>query len=203
MQLLSLLLLPSAVLSFAPSFGRPALTASPRAPATSLSAAAALSPKTVGTAIPDVTLYSVKDGFRKYTKVGLREFCAEKMVAILGVPGAFTPSCSKSHVPSFIEAKEELELWGVEEIVVVATNSPEIMLQWSEYIGGTSAGIKFLSDYKGDLSSSLGALMPDDVFDRMKRFTIIVDDNQIEQVFLADEDPADTYAPNVLATLKA
>mmetsp|Transcript_19346 Transcript_19346/g.38486 ORF Transcript_19346/g.38486 Transcript_19346/m.38486 type:complete len:135 (+) Transcript_19346:232-636(+) len=89
--------------------------------------AMSLSASTVGAPLPDVTLYSCKPGYRKFTEVPLQARCKDKLVALIGVPGAFTPGCSKSHVPSFVEAKAELELWGVEEIIVVATNSPEIM----------------------------------------------------------------------------
>eukprot|EP00588_Corethron_pennatum_P008515 CAMPEP_0194266132 /NCGR_PEP_ID=MMETSP0169-20130528/1140_1 /TAXON_ID=218684 /ORGANISM="Corethron pennatum, Strain L29A3" /LENGTH=193 /DNA_ID=CAMNT_0039006745 /DNA_START=88 /DNA_END=669 /DNA_ORIENTATION=+ len=168
------------------------------APAMSLSAS------TVGAPLPDVTLYSCKPGYRRFTEVSLKAKCKDKMVALIGVPGAFTPGCSKSHVPSFVEARAELELWGVEEIIVVATNSPEIMQQWGEYIGAQQAGVTFLSDYKGELALSLGALQEDAVFDRTSRFTLLVDDGEIAGVFVPEDgDASTTYAPAVLAQLKA
>mmetsp|Transcript_19349 Transcript_19349/g.38501 ORF Transcript_19349/g.38501 Transcript_19349/m.38501 type:complete len:195 (+) Transcript_19349:232-816(+) len=166
--------------------------------------AMSLSASTVGAPLPDVTLYSCKPGYRKFTEVPLKTKCKDRLVALIGVPGAFTPGCSKSHVPSFVEAKAELELWGVEEIIVVATNSPEIMQQWGDYIGAASAGVTFLSDYKGELSLALGALKEDAVFDRTSRFTLLVDDGEISGVFVPEDgDASTTYAPAVLAQLKA
>ena len=68
-----------------------------------------LSASSVGVTLPDVTLYPCKTGYRKFTDVSFREKCHNKLVAIIG-EHSFR-GFSQSHVPSFVKAKEELELW--------------------------------------------------------------------------------------------
>jgi hypothetical protein len=63
----------------------------------------------VGDAIPDVTMKELVTGADGPADVNLAELCAGKKVAIFGLPGAFTPGCSKSHLPSFMTAQEELK----------------------------------------------------------------------------------------------
>jgi peroxiredoxin len=60
-------------------------------------------------------------------KVNLAELLQGKRVAIFGVPGAFTPGCSKSHLPSFMTAQDELKAKGVEMTICVATNDAYVM----------------------------------------------------------------------------
>jgi hypothetical protein len=63
----------------------------------------------VGDAIPDVTMKELVTGADGPADVNLAELCAGKKVAIFGLPGAFTPGCSKSHLPSFMTAQDELK----------------------------------------------------------------------------------------------
>ena len=78
-------------------------------------------------------------------------------MAIFAVPGAFTPGCSKSHLPSFIDAQEELKSKGVDPTVCVATNDAYVMEAWGRTSGGADAGIEFLSDGKdAALTQALG-----------------------------------------------
>jgi hypothetical protein len=82
-------------------------------PTTSLSSSVAGDSSTmtvvkVGDKIPDVTMKELVTGADGPADVNLAELCAGKKVAIFGLPGAFTPGCSKSHLPSFMSAQEEL-----------------------------------------------------------------------------------------------
>jgi len=81
----------------------------------------------VGTKLPDVTLMEGQADYGKPEAVKLLDLIKGKKVAIFAVPGAFTPGCSKSHLPSFITAKEELAAKGVEMIICVATNDAFVM----------------------------------------------------------------------------
>ena len=76
----------------------------------------------VGDALPDVTMTELVTGAESPEKVKLLDLCKGKKVAIFGVPGSFTPGCSKSHLPSFIEAQDDLKAKGVELTICVATN---------------------------------------------------------------------------------
>jgi 2-Cys peroxiredoxin 5 len=63
----------------------------------------------VGDAIPSVVMKELVTGADGPVDVNLAELCAGKKVAMFGLPGAFTPGCSKSHLPSFMEAQDELK----------------------------------------------------------------------------------------------
>lgn len=81
----------------------------------------------VGDKIPDVVLTEGQTDYGKPTAINIAELIKGKKVAIFAVPGAFTPGCSKSHLPSFIEAQEELKAKGVELTICVATNDAFVM----------------------------------------------------------------------------
>jgi Redoxin len=81
----------------------------------------------VGDKLPSVDLMELKSPSDSPKKVNLSELIAGKKVAIFGVPGAFTPGCSKSHLPSFIDAQADLKAKSVELTVCVATNDAYVM----------------------------------------------------------------------------
>ena len=82
----------------------------------------------VGDTLPmSLTLKEMPAGSDKPVDVVLSDLLQGKKVAIFGVPGAFTPGCSKSHLPSFITAQEELKAKGVEETFCLATNDAFVM----------------------------------------------------------------------------
>lgn len=81
----------------------------------------------VGDKIPDIVLKEGQADYGKPVDVNLSELIKGKKVAIFAVPGAFTPGCSKSHLPSFIEAQEELKAKGVELTICIATNDAYVM----------------------------------------------------------------------------
>lgn len=81
----------------------------------------------VGDTIPAVEMKELKTGDDSPKTINLAELIAGKKVAIFGVPGAFTPGCSKSHLPSFMDAQGELKEKGVELTICVATNDAYTM----------------------------------------------------------------------------
>jgi 2-Cys peroxiredoxin 5 len=81
----------------------------------------------VGDALPSVEMSELVSGQERPTKVNLKDLVKGKKVAIFGVPGAFTPGCSKSHLPSFITAQSDLKAKGVEMTICVATNDAYTM----------------------------------------------------------------------------
>merc|ERR1719296_379463 len=155
----------------------------------------------VGQKIPDVTLTEGAADYGKPETVNLLELISGKKVIIFAVPGAFTPGCSKSHLPSFITAKDELKEKGIDMIICVATNDAFVMEAWGRTSGGADAGIKFLSDGNAELTRALGLEMASDVFVRSKRYSLIADDGVITHFFSADKESSQTWAPNVLSAL--
>ena len=104
----------------------------------------AMAPVAVGDKVPSVTLFENSPA----NKVDLAELCAGKkvlltfiigkyqrcvgQVVIFGVPGAFTPGCSKTHLPGYVEAAADLKGKGINEIVCVSVNDPFVMEAWGK-----------------------------------------------------------------------
>ena len=154
----------------------------------------------VGDTVPSITL---QEGLPEFGKkdVNISELIAGKKVIIFGVPGAFTPGCSKSHVPSFINAKEELTEKGIDLIICIATNDLYVMKAWGEQSGGTDAGLVFLSDGSAEFTQALGLVMETPMMPRTKRFTLIAENGIVTHYFSSAEESSNTWAPAVLAKL--
>ncbi|KAI8148089.1 Redoxin [Fennellomyces sp. T-0311] len=120
--------------------------------------------------------------------VDVRELFGNVNKAILfGVPGAFTPGCSKTHLPGYINKAEELKTEkGVDLIACVSVNDAFVMNAWSE-VNHADGKVELLADSKGELAKALeldfdasGALGNH----RCKRFAAIVEHGVVKQLFV-------------------
>ncbi|HEX6603474.1 MAG TPA: peroxiredoxin [Sphingomicrobium sp.] len=134
-----------------------------------------------GDRLPDAPLaIATSEGPRPTTS---GDYFAGKRVALFAVPGAFTPTCSARHLPSYVEKAEELKGQGIDEIACVAVNDPFVMQAWSERDG--SADITMLADGNGAFTDALGLTMDGSKFGlgkRSQRYSMIVDDGVVEQL---------------------
>lgn len=121
--LLSLSMMVSMTSGFSPAFVPRTAISTPL----QMSADDATEEVKIGTKIPSITLMEGQADYGPPEKIDLAELIAGKKVAIFAVPGAFTPGCSKSHLPSFIDAQDELKAKGVEMTICVATNDAFVM----------------------------------------------------------------------------
>jgi peroxiredoxin len=156
---------------------------------------------TVGDSLPNIAMKELTEVGGTPVSINLTELCAGKKVAIFGVPGAFTPGCSISHLPSFIKAQASFRDKGVDMTLCVATNDAYTMEAWGRTSGGAAAGIRFLSDSDGTLTKGLGLVMETPVGIRTKRFSLVADNNQVTHYFSSAQASSDTWAPNVLSAL--
>mmetsp|Transcript_30153 Transcript_30153/g.56936 ORF Transcript_30153/g.56936 Transcript_30153/m.56936 type:complete len:197 (-) Transcript_30153:311-901(-) len=155
----------------------------------------------VGDTIPSITLAEGAADYGSPTQIDIAELIKGKKVAIFAVPGAFTPGCSKSHLPSFITAQEDLKSKGVEMTICIATNDAFVMEAWGRTSGGADAGIRFLSDSNAELSRALGLSIEGGILVRSQRYSLIAEDGVVTHYFSAAKESSDTWAPNVLAAL--
>ena len=107
-----------------------------------------------------------------------------KKIAIFGLPGAFTPTCSAKHVPGYLNNFSQLKAKGVDEIWCFAVNDPCVMGAWSrdQKAGGK---IRFLADGSADYTKKLGLeldLNGRGMGTRCQRFSMIVDDGVVKKV---------------------
>jgi glutaredoxin/glutathione-dependent peroxiredoxin len=135
----------------------------------------------VGDRIPDVPLAVATPDGPEPTTSG--EYFAGKRVALFAVPGAFTPTCSARHLPSYVEKAGELKTKGVDEIACVAVNDPFVMAAWNKSDG--SDQITMLADGNGAFADAVGLTMDGSKFGmgkRSQRYSMLVNDGVVEQL---------------------
>ena len=135
----------------------------------------------VGDRLPDVPLaIATAEGPRPTTS---GEYFAGKRVALFAVPGAFTPTCSARHLPSYVEKASELTGKGVDEIACISVNDPFVMGAWNKADG--SEDITMLADGNALFSDAVGLSFDGSKFGmgkRSQRYSMIVNDGVVEQV---------------------
>jgi glutaredoxin/glutathione-dependent peroxiredoxin len=135
----------------------------------------------VGDRLPDVPLTIATSEGPRPTTTG--DYFAGKKVALFAVPGAYTPTCSARHLPSYVEKAEELKAKGVDEIACTAVNDAFVMSAWNRDAG--SENITMLADGNGQFADALGLSMDAGKFGmgtRSQRYSMIVDDGVVEQL---------------------
>ena len=135
----------------------------------------------VGDRIPDVQLSVVTPNGPE--QVSSKDYFAGRRVALFAVPGAFTPTCSARHLPSYVEKAGEMKGKGVDEIACVSVNDPFVMGAWSERDG--SADITMLADGNGAFADAVGLAMDGSKFGmgkRSQRYSMLVNDGVVEQL---------------------
>lgn len=106
-----------------------------------------------------------------------------RRVALFGLPGAFTSTCSTLHVPSFIRVAPALREQGVDAIVCVSVNDPYVMKAWGDASGGNASGLTFLADADGAFTKAIGlefTVPPKGLLGRCKRFSALVENGVVK-----------------------
>ena len=135
----------------------------------------------VGDRIPDVQVSLATPEGPVPVRTG--EYFAGKKVALFAVPGAYTPTCSARHLPSYVEKAGDLKGKGVDEIVATSVNDAFVLGAWNQSQG--SEDITMLADGNGELAEALGLSMDASKFGmgkRSQRYSMIVNDGVVEQV---------------------
>ena len=140
----------------------------------------------VGDKLPDVTLHhKTADGI---DGVSTADLCNGKKVVIFAVPGAFTPTCSAKHLPSFVNKADDILAKGVDTIACVAVNDVFVMDAWGQ---DQNAGDKvmMLGDGSGDLARALGLeldLTARGLGVRSQRYAMIVDNGTVTDLMVEE-----------------
>jgi len=104
-----------------------------------------------------------------------------KKIAIFGVPGAYTPTCSAKHVPGYLQHFDALKKGGVDEVWCVATNDAFVMAHWGREQKALGK-IRFLADATAEWSKALGLEQGGPgMGTRTKRFSMLVESGRIVQ----------------------
>jgi len=117
-------------------------------------------------------------------EVAVAEAAKGKKIAIFGLPGAYTPTCSAKHVPSFLQNLDQLKGKGVHEVWCVAANDGFVMAHWGRDQKALGR-IRFLGDGSAAWTRALGLeldLNARGMGTRMQRFSMLVDDGVVKQL---------------------
>jgi len=129
-----------------------------------------------------------------------------KTIVLFGVPGAFTPLCSESHLPGFIGLAAQIKAAGADEIWCMAVNDPFVMAAWGKQLG-VGGNIRMMADGSAALTKALGIEL--DLVDaglgvRCRRFAMIVKDGVVSYMGVESGDEFDkSKAETVLMELQA
>ena len=141
----------------------------------------------VGDQIPEENLVVMteKDGPQGFS---LREYCKGKKIVLIGLPGAFTPTCHRNHLPGYLENYDALKSKGVDEIICFSTNDIFVNSAWIQNLGAAEKVI-MLSDSKAEFSKALGTDYSDPFGTSIKtqRFSMYLVDAVIRELFIEQE----------------
>ena len=127
--------------------------------------------------------------FRTMTAEGPKEISTDdifkgKKVVLFSVPGAFTPTCSKQHLPSYLTNYDKIKAQGVDTIACMAVNDAFVMDAWGKD-KGVGNKILMLADGNGEYTKKLGLELDGSKFGlgtRGKRFSMVIDNGTVEKL---------------------
>ena len=141
----------------------------------------------IGDRIPDATLRIVTEAGPEPIASG--ELLASGRVVVFAVPGAFTPTCSQVHLPSYVDTARDLSAAGVDRIVCIAVNDPFVLAAWGA-APGVGPEITMVSDGNGEFTEAIGMSIDASRAGmglRSKRYAMVLEDGVVT-TFLPEED---------------
>ncbi len=128
-----------------------------------------------------------------------------RKVVLFAVPGAFTPTCHKNHMPGFVAKADEIKAKGVDAIVVTAVNDAFVMDAWTK-ASGCDGKIEYIADGNGDFARAVGLSFDasgNGLGTRSKRYSMVVEDGVVKSLNI-EETPGKAEvsgAENLLKSL--
>lgn len=145
-----------------------------------------------GKSVPSVT-FPTRVG-ESWVNITTDDLFKGKKVILFALPGAFTPTCSSTHLPRYNALAPVFADQGVDEIICLSVNDTFVMNAWQE--DQKAENIRFIADGNGDFSEGMGMLV--DKRDlgfgkRSWRYSMLVVDGVVEKMFIEPEEPGDPF----------
>jgi len=142
----------------------------------------------------------------RWQGVSTKELFGGKKIVLFSLPGAFTPTCSSTHLPGFEKTYDEFKKLGVDEVVCLSVNDAFVMFQWAKNLG--AGRVRMLPDGNGEFTRKMGMLVKKENLGfglRSWRYSMYVDDGVIQKMFIEDgfsddcaEDPFEVSDANTM-----
>ncbi len=145
-----------------------------------------------GSRVPNVTFHTRRG--HEWVDVTTADIFAGKTVAVFSLPGAFTPTCSSTHVPRYNQLTPQLKAHGVDDVVCMSVNDSFVMNAWKE--SEKADNLTFVPDGNGEFTEGMGMLVDKDFLGfgkRSWRYSMLVRDGVIEKMFIEPEVEGDPF----------
>lgn len=142
--------------------------------------------------IPQVTFRTRHNN--DWLDINSKELFAGKTVVLFALPGAFTPTCSSTHVPRYNELAGVLGENGVDEIICLSVNDAFVMESWQK--DQQAENIRFIPDGNGEFTEQMGMLVDKKDLGfghRSWRYSMLVRDGVVEKMFVEPDLPGDPF----------
>ena len=145
-----------------------------------------------GQQIPEVNFHVRRE--HQWADISSADVFNGKTVVVFALPGAFTPTCSSTHVPRYNQLTAAFKKHGVDEVVCISVNDAFVMNEWQKE--QQAFNVTFLPDGNGDFSAGMGMLVDKDDLGfgkRSWRYSMLVKDGVIEKMFIEPDQPGDPF----------
>ncbi len=149
-------------------------------------------PDLIGQQVPNVTFHTRQGD--AWVDVTTDELFKGKKVVLFSLPGAFTPTCSSTHLPRYNELAKEFKNLGVDDILCVSVNDTFVMNAWAN--DQECENVKVIPDGNGEFTKAMGRLVEKNNLGfgaRSWRYSMLVDDGKIVKIFDEPEKDGDPF----------
>jgi glutathione-dependent peroxiredoxin len=155
-----------------------------------------------GKRVPEATFRTRQDG--QWKNVSTDEIFKGRTVVLFALPGAYTPTCSTTHLPRYNELAPVFSKHGVDEIVCLSVNDGFVMGEWQK--DQNAPNITFLPDGNGEFTGKMGMLVDKSDLGfgkRSWRYSMLVRDGVVEKMFIEPEKEGDPFEVSDADTMLA
>ncbi len=145
-----------------------------------------------GQRVPNVVFHTRKDN--QWVDISTQELFAGKTVVVFALPGAFTPTCSSTHVPGYNQLAPAFKACGVDDIICISVNDAFVMNEWAK--DQEAENIRMIPDGNGEFTAGMGMLVNKEDLgfgQRSWRYSMLVKDGVIQKMFIEPQVPGDPF----------
>ncbi|MEH2375332.1 redoxin family protein [Nostoc sp.] len=149
-------------------------------------------PDRKGQKVPNVTFHTRNNN--DWRDVTTDDLFADKTVVVFSLPGAYTPTCSSTHLPGYNELAKIFKENGVDDIICISVNDAFVMNEWAK--DQEAENIRLIPDGNGEFTEGMGMLVDKSDLGfgkRSWRYSMLVKDGVINQMFIEPDEPGDPF----------
>jgi peroxiredoxin len=152
--------------------------------------------------VPSGEIHLVNQTNDEIESINLDQYIEDRNVILIGIPGAFTPTCTEKHLPGFVKNENSFYKKGIQEIICMSVNDPHVMSAFADFVNFEGSKITMASDPFGEITEQLGLLTDMGILGkRSKRFAAIIKKGKIVDMVVDERDLDVSSAENCLKKL--